>query len=141
MSEPFDLTRHPAHLARGAITTIEPEFTADMQWYADYGQRHQTDGLEGRLVSMHSFASPWDHWERHPHGSELVLCIHGTITLHQDIDGTTRTVHLEPGHAIINQPGTWHTADVDAPATVLFITAGVGTEHRSRHPTARSTRP
>ncbi len=33
---------------------------------------------------------------------------------------------------MINEPGVWHTADVESTATALFITAGLGTEHRPR---------
>lgn len=32
----------------------------------------------------------------------------------------------------INEPGTWHTADVQSEATALFVTAGMGTQHRPR---------
>ena len=39
---------------------------------------------------------------------------------------------LQAGEYAINPPGTWHTADVDHEATGLFITAGMGTEHRPR---------
>jgi hypothetical protein len=42
------------------------------------------------------------------------------------------TVSLAPGQYAINEPGTWHTADVEGPATALFITAGWGTQHRPR---------
>lgn len=71
----------------------------------------------------------------HPQGSEVVLCVAGSITLHQErSDGTAATVRLGAGDYALNEPGTWHTADVDAakPATVVFITAGAGTEHRPR---------
>lgn len=47
-------------------------------------------------------------------------------------DGTRATVTLGPGQYTINEPGTWHTADVDGEATAVFITAGLGTEHRPR---------
>jgi hypothetical protein len=30
------------------------------------------------------------------------------------------------------EPGTWHTADVAGAATAVFITAGLGTQHRPR---------
>ena len=39
---------------------------------------------------------------------------------------------LGPGQYAINKPGVWHTADAAESATVLFITAGAGTEHRPR---------
>jgi quercetin dioxygenase-like cupin family protein len=69
----------------------------------------------------------------HPHGDELVLCVAGHIVLHQEqADGTIRRAELTAGQAIVNAPGIWHTADVDAPATALFITAGLGTQIRPR---------
>ncbi len=69
----------------------------------------------------------------HPQGSEVVLCVSGSIVLHQErADGTEATLTLEAGQYAINEPGTWHTADVDGEATALFITAGHGTDHRPR---------
>jgi quercetin dioxygenase-like cupin family protein len=41
-------------------------------------------------------------------------------------------ITLAAGDYAINPPGVWHTADVASPATVLFITSGVGTQHRPR---------
>ena len=104
-----------------------------MDWYLDYAARHADDGKEARLVSMHAFKESWGMWEMHPHGSEIVLCVTGSITLHQEFtDGSTASTLLEAGQYAINEPGTWHTADVEADATALFITAGVGTQHRPR---------
>ncbi len=133
MSEPRPIDRHPIHLGLGATAEVEPEFTGDMSWYAGYGERHASDGAEGRLVAMHTFDRAWDEWEMHPVGSEVVLCTSGQITLHQEqADGSSATVTLDAGEYAINEPGTWHTADIDGEATVLFITAGMGTEHRPR---------
>ena len=68
-----------------------------------------------------------------PNGHEVVLCVGGSITLHQEhADGSTATVTLGPGEYAINAPGTWHTADVVDEATAVFITSGLGTEHRPR---------
>lgn len=104
-----------------------------MDWYIDYAKRHEADGCEGRLVSMHSFSDSWDIWEMHPQGSEVVICIAGTVPLHQeDPEGSLTTTTLNSGEYAINQPGVWHTADVEEEATVLFITAGIGTQHRPR---------
>jgi quercetin dioxygenase-like cupin family protein len=128
-----DINVHPIHLGRNATAEIEPEFTGDPQWYENYESRHAEDGVEGRLVSMYRFTGDWDSWEVHPHGSEVVLCVAGSITLHQEkADGSRATVTLTPGQYAINEPGTWHTADVEEEATALFITAGMGTEHRRR---------
>lgn len=124
---------HPIHLGLGATAAVEPEFTGEMAWYAGYGERHASDGAEGRLVTMHTFTASWDSWEMHPLGSEVVLCTDGRITVHQEhADGSTAIVTLDAGQYAINPPGTWHTADIDGTATALFITAGAGTEHRAR---------
>ena len=128
----FDLDRFPAHLGLGATVERQDEFDGSPQWYQRYGDAHSADGVEGRLVSLHTFDASWDSWEMHPNGAELVVCTEGKITLHQEIDGEDRTVGLTPGQAVVNPPGVWHTADVEERATALFITAGVGTEVRSR---------
>lgn len=121
------------HLGKGATAAVEPPFTG-MQWYADYVQRHEADGFEGRLVSYYTFAENWDSWECHPEGHEVVICTAGRMTLHQEMaDGSTASVTIGPGEYAINPPGCWHTADVEGDeATALFITAGWGTDHRPR---------
>lgn len=120
------------HLGLGAAAVPQPPFTG-MEWYAAYGNRHDGDGAEGRLVSMYTFDAPWDSWEMHPAGAEVVICTAGEMTLHQEhADGTTDTVAIAAGEYAINPPGTWHTADVTGSATAVFITAGLGTEHRPR---------
>ena len=130
---PHDISTHPIHLGRGATAVVEPEFTGNIDWYMGYAHRHEADGTEGRLVAMHRFTESWSSWEVHPLGAEVVLCVAGSITLHQEKkDGSRTTVTLAPGQYAINEPGTWHTADVDQEATCVFITAGAGTEHRPR---------
>lgn len=127
------LAAHPIHLGLGASAVVEPRFTGELEWYGGYETRHASDGAEGRLVSLHSFAESWTMWELHPVGSEVVLCTAGTMTLHQEWpDGERQSVTLHAGEYAINPPGVWHTADVGAPATALFITAGKDTEHRPR---------
>jgi hypothetical protein len=128
-----DIAAHPIHLGLGATAHIEPRFTGEMSWYDGYVQRHAGDGAEGRLITLHTFDKSWDMWEMHPHGSEVVLCTVGSITLHQEKpDGSRATTILLPRMYAINEPGTWHTADVGGTTSVLFITAGMGTQHRPR---------
>jgi len=125
------LARNPIHLGLGATALAEPEFTG-MDWYDAYAGRHAADGKEGRLVSMSTFDEPWTVWEVHPHGSEVVLCTAGEVTLVQEVDGRELRTRLRAGEYAINPPGIWHTADVERSATVVFITAGLGTHHRAR---------
>lgn len=131
--EPKLLRRHPLHLGLGATAVIQPEFTGALAWYEAYGARHAADGAEGRLVSLHSFTAPWDMWEMHPNGDEVVIGITGQLTLHQEAaDGAVTKVTLRPGEYAINPAGVWHTADAEGEASALFITAGQGTQHRPR---------
>ncbi|MGF1596529.1 MAG: cupin [Acidimicrobiales bacterium] len=82
-----------------------------------------------------TFTESWDVWEVHPVGAEVVVCTSGSITLIQrrgGPEGREERVTLSAGQFVINQPNDWHTADVDEPCTVLFITAGQGTENHPR---------
>jgi len=132
MAEGFDLSKFPVHLGLGATVLPLPEFDGTMEWFRQYGAQYADDGAEGRLVSMYTFTGPWDSWEVHPNGHELVVCVEGRMTLYQEVDGELRTVVLETGQAAINPPGVWHTADIDGHATGLFVTAGLGTQNRPR---------
>lgn len=129
----IDLAQFPIHLGMPATAVAQPAFSGDMQWYMDYASRHASDAEHGRLVALHTFSQSWDSWEMHPSGSEVVLCVAGAITLVQQLDdASTVQVPLNAGQYAINPPGVWHTADVSVETTVLFITAGAGTEHKAR---------
>jgi len=126
------LFTHPIHLGCGATAVAEPPFTG-MEWYQQYVERHAEDGAEGRIVVLHRYDSNWTSWEMHPEGEEVVACLEGSMTLHQEMpDGTRTSIALGPGDYAINPRGAWHTADADGWVLVLFITAGWATEHRPR---------
>lgn len=128
-----ELATHPIHLGLGAKAVIEPAFAGNFEWYEAYASRHADDGANGWLVSQFSFNEPWATWEMHPNGHEVVLCLAGSIVLHQEHpDGAHTQISLSPGHYAVNAPGVWHTADVTGNATGLFITAGMGTQIRPR---------
>lgn len=128
-----DLATTWVHLGLGGTAIPQPDFTGDLAWYQEYGERTATDGTEGRLVSMHTFSQPWDSWEVHMDGSELVVCTMGTITLVQEVEDREVSTTLSTGQYVINPPGVWHTADIpDGPTTALFITNAGGTNHRPR---------
>lgn len=97
-----------------------------------YVERNAADGDEGRLVSLYSFSESWTSWERHPAGDEAVICTTGEITLIQELPDGVHKIVLRAGDYAINPRGVWHTADVASRTTALFITSGVGTEHRPR---------
>jgi quercetin dioxygenase-like cupin family protein len=122
----------PIHLGIGAKAVAEPQFTG-IDWYEGYDQRHHDDLDEGRIVSLFSFEDSWTSWEMHPSGDEVVCCLQGHMTLHQELpDGSSASHELGPGEYAINPRGAWHTADAEEPVVALFITAGKGTTHKAR---------
>ena len=129
---PTNIKKFPLHLGLMAKVFSEPEFTG-LDWYQDYSIRHESDAEEGRLVSVHTFDQSWDSWEKHPHGDELVLCLEGEITLIQELaPNKQKKTLLKAYEYAINPKNIWHTADAKARTTVLFITAGMGTQHKAR---------
>lgn len=129
MTAPHDLAATPIHLG-GVQAVTQDGFDGSPAWFERYAEQHPDGGF---LVTTFSFDRPWDSWEMHPVGDEVVLCVAGSMTLHQETAaGEFRTVTLGPGEYVVNEPGTWHTADVDGSATGVFVTAGEGTQHRPR---------
>ena len=132
LNGPWSLAQYPAHLGRDAGIVVQPKFSGDGSWFEAYAERHEAEGPQGRLVTQFTFSENWNSWEMHPTGAELVLVTEGECTLVQDDGGRERRVRLRAGEYAINPPGVWHTADAEAPVTALFITSGLGTEHRPR---------
>jgi quercetin dioxygenase-like cupin family protein len=128
----FDLSTTHVHLGRDSTAVAVSDFEWTREFLAGYEAEFAADGSEGRLVMIGASDTSWNFWERHPAGEELVCVIAGRITLVQDINGSERHIALEPGHAAINPRGVWHTTDVHEPGRVLFVTPGLGTEHRPR---------
>jgi len=134
MADAHHLETHPLHLgANGGVRELD-RFTGEPSWYRSYEVEFASDGAAARLVSWHSFDSSWDSWEMHPGGDEIVVCVDGAIELVQEMDGRHLTTALGPGQWAVNKAGTWHTANVAEGSTTscVFITSGLGTQHRSR---------
>jgi mannose-6-phosphate isomerase-like protein (cupin superfamily) len=132
MSEQSSIFALPLHLGKGGTATVLTPMTG-MEWYEDYAKATAVDGADGRLVSAFHFTQSWDSWEMHPAGDEIVICLSGSMTLIQEFaDGSSGHVTISAGEFAINPPGCWHTADIEGEASALFITAGMGTDHRPR---------
>jgi quercetin dioxygenase-like cupin family protein len=128
----FDLSKTHVHLGPQGRAVPIPNFEWSTEFLEYYASEFALDGKEGRLVMIGSSATSWSFWERHPAGSELVVVISGRTTLIQEYRQHEQHITLGPGEAAINPPGIWHTSDVIDSGEVLFITPGIGTEHRPR---------
>ncbi len=90
------------------------------------------DGFAGHsLVALHRFDRDWPTWEQHPNGDEIVCLLSGSAELRLREAGGERRVTLDsPGRYVVVPRGTWHTARIGEPTTMLFVTPGEGTENR-----------
>jgi len=127
-----ELASTPIHLGLGSTAEPLVGFSWSPEYLDAYSERTAGDGADGRMVTMFDQRETWTSWERHPAGAEVVVLLSGRADLIQEIDGEHRRIELHPGEATINPPGVWHTCDVIEPGEALFITPGVGTEHRPR---------
>jgi mannose-6-phosphate isomerase-like protein (cupin superfamily) len=93
----------------------------------------RADVEAGWLVTAGVHEGTWPHWEMHPEGEELVVLMSGEITFVLDRDGEITEHRLDrPGQLVLVPRGAWHHARAEAPAHLLFVTAGRGTQHRPR---------
>ncbi|MEU7316978.1 cupin domain-containing protein [Streptomyces sp. NPDC007083] len=128
----IDLRTTPVHLGLGSRAKPVEGFAWDPEVLHAYSAAVAADGAEGRMVTLFDGDGPDDHWERHPAGDELVVCLSGSVTVTRDVDGVPDRVVLGPGEATVNPAGTWHAVDMAGPASILTITPGLGTDHRPR---------
>ncbi len=104
---------------------VDPEFWARI---GDRAELH-----EGRLVTVFDQKrGPWNGWEMHPAGDEILYLLSGAMELVLEQGGKENRARLDAGRAFIVPRGAWHTADVTAEGKLLAITRGAGTSHRPR---------
>ncbi|WP_433543751.1 cupin domain-containing protein (plasmid) [Streptomyces sp. CA-294286] len=140
----IDLRTTPVHLGLGSRAKPVEGFAWDPEVLRAYSAAVAADGAEGRMVTIFDGEGPGDHWERHPAGDELVVCLNGSVTVTRVMDEGPDRVVLGPGEATVNPAGVWHAVDMTGQASILTITAGLGTDHRPRtdaHPTEHDGTP
>ena len=97
---------------------------------SDPGIRTLMGSEHGRLLTVLAMNATWPNWEMHPAGDELLFMLEGSAKFVLDLSDGVKEVVLSAGRLLVIPKGTWHTARVSAPARLLAITAGHGTQHR-----------
>ena len=83
------------------------------------------------LVTTSTFSEDWPSWENHVNGDEIVFLLSGRTEFFLELaTGTTSVVLDNPGQYVLVPRNTWHTARTGVATTMLFITAGEGTQIR-----------
>jgi mannose-6-phosphate isomerase-like protein (cupin superfamily) len=133
------LTSSPITLDRSRIILLPTDLGlrslgVDPSFWDIEGDRPEL--ADGRVLSVFDYEGDWTWWERHPLGDELVYVLTGEMEFLLDAGDRQWSVLLSPGSAAIVPTGTWHSARVPKPSTVLFVTpTPAKTEHRnSEHP-------
>jgi mannose-6-phosphate isomerase-like protein (cupin superfamily) len=128
----FELSTTFVHLGLGGVALELPGFEWTQTYLESYQRETELDGEEGRLVTFSPHTTNWTSWERHPAGEELVVVFSGKVVVIQDLNGVENRIELGPRQAVVNPRSVWHTADVLQPGDALYITPGLGTQHRPR---------
>jgi mannose-6-phosphate isomerase-like protein (cupin superfamily) len=131
MSEPAVLNLNSAYLRLRPDASIEP-----LPLGADFWPQLMSGKLgdfhHEYLVTMFAYEHDWTSWERHPAGDEIVCLLTGAVTLVLELQNGHREILLQAAGDYVCIPrNTWHTAKTSTPSSMLFITAGEGTEHRA----------
>lgn len=84
------------------------------------------------LVSAHHFSESWGVWEIHPKGDELVILLTGRAEFVLKTKADDESLELtEAGAMVVVPANTWHTAIINEPTSMLFVTPGEGTQNET----------
>lgn len=98
--------------------------------WSDIDERYG-DFAGNLLISSFTFEGDWPTWETHPAGDEFVVLLSGEAEMVlARPEGDESQMLSEPGDFIVVPRGVWHTAKINTPTTMLFVTPGEGTENR-----------
>ena len=131
-SGPFDINDVRLVLSPDGTSTVLP---VTPTFFEDLGKAF--GDFAGRvLVSRFDFDEPWPTWEMHPKADEFVYLLSGDVELLVKAPGEGAvTIRVsEPGRYVIVPRGHWHTARPLAPTSMLFVTAGEGTQNEVEPP-------
>ena len=84
----------------------------------------------GYLVGAFHMRERMSHWERHPAGDEVICLLSGRADFILEEPGGERVIALSGRETCIVPKGVWHRIVVHEPSDLLFITYGLGTEHK-----------
>ena len=121
----FDVTATYVHLPDGGGgTTLDctPEFWGELA----AGKRR----YDGRLITAYHLSEDMGHWEVHPAGEEVLICISGAAEAVLERPDGEESIVMSPGAGCIVPCGVWHRVKIRKPGIVLFITPGEGTRHK-----------
>jgi len=128
---PFDIAQSPIHLG-ATDSAVQHDFGFDGPAFGAYVAAHCTEEDGSRLVMIEESPTDWGMWECHNNADELVIVLAGTGTFIQQLAQGEVQTSFKAGDTFINPKGVWHTANVESPMRAIYLTPGLGTEHKPR---------
>ena len=130
----FDLFGSRLHLdSRGDALLIEDsgEFWSELM-SGDLRRRDvaRVASEPGYLMAAFHLREDPAHWERHPAGDEVICLMSGRVDFVLEESYGQRVISLQGHETCVVPKGTWHRIVVREPSDVLFVTFGLGTEHK-----------
>lgn len=130
----FDLFDTHLHLdARGDALRIDDTqgfWTALMRDDRRRPEVARVAGEPGYLVGAFHMTEDLSHWEMHPNGDEIIHLLSGAADFILDGQDGPATIELRDRAVCIVPRGVWHRAVIHRPSEILFITFGIGTQHK-----------
>ncbi len=126
MNNGIDLKTTYLHLTPGAEAVPLP---VTETFWAELAEGRPV--IDGWLYGVYAMAAgPWPHWERHPHGAEILTLLSGKMELTLEETDGPRVVAMTAGDTVIVPQGVWHIGRVIVAGDLMALTFGKGTEHR-----------
>jgi len=125
---PFELASHYLRLKPDSSIEV---LTGGDEFWKQLMQGELGDFRHEYLVVTTTFCGDWPSWENHVNGDEIVFLLSGKVEFLLEHDEDITSVIIDkPGHYVFVPRNTWHTAKTSVDTTMLFITAGDGTQLR-----------
>ena len=128
----------PANL-KSTYIVIDQSHKADSisvtdSFWSDLDRDHG-DFKGNTLLAAFEFTADWSTWEVHPNGDEIVCIMSGDAEMILRLPEGDRHLRLtHPGTFVVVPKGTWHTARIHAPTSMIFFTPGEGTRNSEAPP-------
>ena len=84
----------------------------------------------GLLVTATTASGNSRHWEMHPNGDEALVLLEGEARIVFERPAGDEVHAMAPGTTLIVPQGTWHRAETQRGYRMLYMTFGIGTQHK-----------
>jgi mannose-6-phosphate isomerase-like protein (cupin superfamily) len=119
----IDLSETYLHIEKRKATALPVD---DTFWSEIAGRKELQPGW---LMGMFHVTESPNGKEMHPLGDEILLLVSGAMDVILELPEGDKVIPLRAGGACLVPKGVWHRQRIKEPTTMVFLTAGEGTQH------------